>query len=109
MAAGKCLGSGNSRFGNDLQAVAETEARSERAPKHAIFDAQPVTRDGPLTKTLRICRWLPNGGLTLFQDSHRKQAVGRQGNAREQPFSSNGSLVALNVRRSIAVTHPVAG
>ena len=29
------------------------------APKHAIFGAQPVTRDGLLTRTLGICQSLP--------------------------------------------------
>jgi hypothetical protein len=48
--------SGNSRLGNDLQAVGETETGSERAPKHAISGAQPVTRDGPLTKSFKICQ-----------------------------------------------------
>jgi len=47
---------GNPRFGNDSQAVAETEAGSERAPKHAVSSAQRVTGDGPLTKSFRICQ-----------------------------------------------------
>jgi hypothetical protein len=57
--ASLCVVSGNSRFGNDLQAVAETEAGSERAPRHAIFGAEPVTRDGLLTRALGICQSLP--------------------------------------------------
>ena len=97
--AGKSVGSGNSQFGNDLQAVAETGAGSERAPKHAIFGAQPATRDGLLTRTLGICHFDALSGIATGQ-----QAVVRQGNARE-PFSSNGRLVAVSVRRSIAVTH----
>lgn len=34
--AGKCVGSGNSRFGNDLQAVAETEAGSTNAGQCSV-------------------------------------------------------------------------